>query len=574
MRHLVVLVLSLGLVACGGGGGSGSDNNSSAEGSQDGGMPTTPDESSSPASPTGGAIVQDVNGNAVISWIDNSDDETGFLLQRKVGDQAEYQSLVQVGANETVYTDDSVISGERYSYRIFSIRNGDSSESYTEVTLTITNTGQDDAFAKAYQFGEDQIFNIFKIVPLADGEAIVLGGSDNSDMFISRIDATGEPVWNRYVEAEDAGEWFSESWLHSSQELYVVGQLRPDPESADQRNLGLARLILDPNTGEILSQKYLRLADIQVYEVNPSDEDNDGVYESLILVTQNFPDSDFFVLKTDLDLNVKWSKEITELDARRAKVASAPDGSVYLGAMILEPAYPADRYLYLAKFDIGGNLVFQRNIKFGDEVPEIDFYSMHTIAAGDEPGNYRVVLSGSAQFEPMAEYPLNFDTWFLGLDSSGQTAWRKRIETDLFFDVWYQGMDKPLLIGGSTEASAYYGAITADGTFEGLRSVVNEIELDIENAALLDDGSRLFDIETDRFDPSYVGIIAKVDAENSIPRLANGLVAGPLAVDSLDFPVQFQVESFNVVDWAVGAPIDTHKRNSLRKIFVTDLVGQ
>ena len=113
MRHLVVLVLSLGLVACGGGGGSGSDNNSSAEGSQDGGMPTTPDESSSPASPTGGAIVQDVNGNAVISWIDNSDDETGFLLRRKVGDQAEYQSLVQVGANETVYTDDSVISGER-----------------------------------------------------------------------------------------------------------------------------------------------------------------------------------------------------------------------------------------------------------------------------------------------------------------------------------------------------------------------------------------------------------------------------------------------------------------------------
>ncbi|WP_334079318.1 fibronectin type III domain-containing protein [Microbulbifer sp. M83] len=574
MRYILVLALAFGLAACGGGGGSGSGGDNADGGDQGGGTPTTPDDPSAPASPSGGTIVQDGNGNAVITWVDNADDETGFYLQRKVGADGSFKLLDQVGENVTSYTDDSVLSGRTYSYRVYATRDGDSSDSYTEVSITIANTGREDTYAKAYQFGEDQMLYITRVIQISGGEAILLGGSDNGDRFISRIDATGVPKWTRYIESDEGPEGHFTAWLQSSGGLYVIGQVRPDPESSGNQSYGAGRYILDPDTGEILASHYLRLADMQIYDMRPLDENNNGLYDSLLLVTLNFPDRDYFVVKTDLELNVKWSKEITGLEGFAGEVAAAPDGSVFFATQIDEPVYQGDKYLYLTKFDSVGNLVFQRRVTFGPDVPEINLYSLNVFPMSDAPGDYRLLLGGIAEFEPGLQFPLGFDSWFLAMDSAAEPIWKKRISSDSFVGLSFQGRDRPPLLVGRTETSVFYGSLSMAGELGPLFNIENDLDLSVGSATLLPDGAKLFEVETKEFDSDYVGIIAKVDADNNIPRLANGLVAEPFTLDTSDFTVNQQAESFSVVDWTVGDPITIQKRNRAVEITITDLVGQ
>ncbi|MFI2813259.1 hypothetical protein [Microbulbifer sp. JSM ZJ756] len=130
------------------------------------------------------------------------------------------------------------------------------------------------------------------------------------------------------------------------------------------------------------------------------------------------------------------------------------------------------------------------------------------------------------------------------------------------------------MLVGRAENSVSYGSLSLDGELGPLLSIENDLELSVESVALLPDGAKLFEVETKEFDPDYVGIIAKVDADNNIPRLANGLVAEPFTLDTSDFTVSQQAESFSVVDWAVGDPITIQKRNRAAEITITDLVGQ
>lgn len=51
-----------------------------------------------------------------LSWIDNSDNETGFKIKRKAGVNGQYATIGAVGANVRSYSDNSVSSGIVYYY--------------------------------------------------------------------------------------------------------------------------------------------------------------------------------------------------------------------------------------------------------------------------------------------------------------------------------------------------------------------------------------------------------------------------------------------------------------------------
>ncbi|HYY24402.1 MAG TPA: hypothetical protein VE689_02845, partial [Candidatus Udaeobacter sp.] len=40
-----------------------------------------------------------------LTWLDNSNDEAGFNIERRIGTSGTYQQLASVGANITSYTD-------------------------------------------------------------------------------------------------------------------------------------------------------------------------------------------------------------------------------------------------------------------------------------------------------------------------------------------------------------------------------------------------------------------------------------------------------------------------------------
>jgi hypothetical protein len=52
-----------------------------------------------------------------LTWQDNSSDELGFKIERKIGQEGTYRQIATVGPNVTSYTDTGLRKGTTYYYR-------------------------------------------------------------------------------------------------------------------------------------------------------------------------------------------------------------------------------------------------------------------------------------------------------------------------------------------------------------------------------------------------------------------------------------------------------------------------
>ena len=53
-----------------------------------------------------------------LNWVDNSNDEVGFNIERKIGTTGTYAQIASVGANVTSYVDSNVLNATTYCYRL------------------------------------------------------------------------------------------------------------------------------------------------------------------------------------------------------------------------------------------------------------------------------------------------------------------------------------------------------------------------------------------------------------------------------------------------------------------------
>ena len=72
-------------------------------------------------------------GQLTLSWIDHSDNEDGFKIERS-SDSVNFQEIAIVGENETTYIDDSVVDDQSYSYRVKAY-NGFGESDYSNVAV-------------------------------------------------------------------------------------------------------------------------------------------------------------------------------------------------------------------------------------------------------------------------------------------------------------------------------------------------------------------------------------------------------------------------------------------------------
>lgn len=77
-----------------------------------------------PAKPENLTLSQIGANTAVMRWEDLSEVEEGFTLQRRQGLNGDYESLTELEANTTEYTDESLLSNVRYFYRLSSVFEG------------------------------------------------------------------------------------------------------------------------------------------------------------------------------------------------------------------------------------------------------------------------------------------------------------------------------------------------------------------------------------------------------------------------------------------------------------------
>ena len=91
---------------------------------------------SSPEKPTN--LVADAAGSSTIElrWNDNSDNETGFKIERKTGSGA-FAEIASVGANVKTYTDNGLTASTTYSYRVRAYNGSDDSD-YSDIVPATT----------------------------------------------------------------------------------------------------------------------------------------------------------------------------------------------------------------------------------------------------------------------------------------------------------------------------------------------------------------------------------------------------------------------------------------------------
>ncbi|MBI4833325.1 MAG: fibronectin type III domain-containing protein [Planctomycetes bacterium] len=75
----------------------------------------------------------------VISWSDNSSDETGFVIERKTAVTGTYAAIVTTTANTTVYTDTALSSFTTYYYRLSAVNDTETSAYSNEVPAVTFN---------------------------------------------------------------------------------------------------------------------------------------------------------------------------------------------------------------------------------------------------------------------------------------------------------------------------------------------------------------------------------------------------------------------------------------------------
>jgi hypothetical protein len=89
-----------------------------------------------PAAPSN-LTAQIISNRVLLGWTDNSNNESGFKLERKTASTA-YAEIAQPGANATSYWDTSVTVGETYTYRIRASNAGGDSAYSNEIAITVT----------------------------------------------------------------------------------------------------------------------------------------------------------------------------------------------------------------------------------------------------------------------------------------------------------------------------------------------------------------------------------------------------------------------------------------------------
>jgi hypothetical protein len=93
-----------------------------------------------PTSPSGLTLNEDSETQVSLNWIDNSNNETGFEIERSLNG-ATFSQLSTVGAGVTIYADATISVGNQYSYRVYAFNASGISTASTTASITVTTQG-------------------------------------------------------------------------------------------------------------------------------------------------------------------------------------------------------------------------------------------------------------------------------------------------------------------------------------------------------------------------------------------------------------------------------------------------
>jgi len=113
----------------------------------------------SPAAPSGLIVEVISSSEAKLNWIDNSNNEEGFLLEVAKNDTEQWDQIISLPANSSTYTDSELLNGTVYYYRVCAF-NSVGCSTYSNIASTSINTSPNapsDLLATAISSNEIQL---------------------------------------------------------------------------------------------------------------------------------------------------------------------------------------------------------------------------------------------------------------------------------------------------------------------------------------------------------------------------------------------------------------------------------
>jgi hypothetical protein len=92
-----------------------------------------------PAAPSNLTATASGSTQVNLAWTNNATNQTGFLIERKIGASGTYVQIASVAAGVTTYTDTNVVSGTQYYYRVRATNAGGNSAYSNEANATTSS---------------------------------------------------------------------------------------------------------------------------------------------------------------------------------------------------------------------------------------------------------------------------------------------------------------------------------------------------------------------------------------------------------------------------------------------------
>lgn len=404
IRPLAGLVLLA--AACGGGGGG------SSPGSQPG--PTVP------AAPSGLTAVATSSAAVSLTWQDNSSDETGFVLERKIGAGGTFAAIASLPANATSRTDSALTPSTSYYYRIRAQNAAGFSAYSAEASATTLagGGGSTTVWAKSYAGPGDTRANALQ--PTADGGFVVAGSlrlgataTANQAAWATKIAADGTVTWQKTFGGSQALDAFEAVRQTADQGYVLAGGFR----ASQSDDVWVVRL--DAN-GAILWQKRYGAAGPKewAYDVYQTDDDGDGLRNDGYIVVgyANRPREMAWVLKIAADGTLEWEHNYDTVSQNSVATAvrQAPDRSYVVTGYRFDPLASSRSDFFVLRLQQNGAPSSLTTYPLADR----------SFALGAElTSDGGLIVAGYTDVD--ATVSINDEAWLLKLAADGSVAWQK-----------------------------------------------------------------------------------------------------------------------------------------------------
>jgi hypothetical protein len=314
-----------------------------------------------------------------------------------------------------------------------------SSETGYDIVLIKTNRQGEVVWSKTYGSKKDD--RIYSIIKIAGGYVAVGStsgfGNGSSDVYLLSFDNNGSLLWSKTY-----GDWNTQEGLHVEQTSargYILTGYSTDPHTYAIDHYGSiiaendVYLIKTDAAGNLLwSKTFDAFANERGIEAH---ETNDGNFIVAARSEDSLYKSSAYILKTDGDGNLLWSKKIT-----------GPSSSQYVSSMKIL----ADNNYLVAAGTYTGTLLFKLdpngNSIWSKLVPGSNVWTQEVLATADT-GAIFICSMGVGT------------TALTKIDRNGNLDWGTTYNTGVqqYVEKIIQLSDKSLLLIGSIDTSSSYG---------------------------------------------------------------------------------------------------------------------